>query len=369
MTPDDVPGVNRLHRNVWWPERSVEGWEWLARNPATVESKSPIGLILDDDQGQPAAFLGCFAQRFVEGDRVFYGATGFSFIVPRDVRGGTRHLIPAFLAQSQFVLHYTLNANALSSPIYKRFGLMAWPNETHDLKLSWITNPVVCGTARGLRQLVKFKPAAVNWLGESLMPWSSSLSPSRLGDGIVLVEDRSARSAYDRFWQNLRAEGRFMADRSPQMMEWRLADPDQPRPLIHLARVQDGEVTGHALAMMAKYSSIEPPSLEIIDLAALAGHGSAVRDLAGALIRLAGPLGAAKVRLQVLGPQLLTDLGDLAGQARREGGYGHCHVGLVPGFEGHQSWQPTPFDGDFSICLRPLPRRGIRAGSLPSQAA
>ena len=32
--PADVPDVNALHRRVWWPERSLEGWRWLESNPA-----------------------------------------------------------------------------------------------------------------------------------------------------------------------------------------------------------------------------------------------------------------------------------------------------------------------------------------------
>lgn len=356
MTPDDVADVNRLHRDVWWPERSAGGWQWLMDNPVARECDTPAGLVLDNDQGRPAAFLGIFVQRFWQGDRVLHGSTGFSVIVPPGVPGGTRYLIPAFLALGDMAARYTLNANALSSPIYKRFGMKAWPDETHDLKLSWVLDPAACLAARALRQLVAWQPSLARHLGERLMPRRSQLQQPGLVEGVIQVEDLSPGSAYDRFWQRLKAEGRFIADRSPQMLQWRMADPDLTRPMIHLATVRDGEFTGHALAMMAKYSSIEPPTLEIIDLEALSGHREAIPSLARALMAMAAPLGAAKLRLQVVSPRLLADLGELGARARREGGYGHCHVKFSDAGDVEASWQPTPYDGDFSLCLRPLPR-------------
>lgn len=357
MTEADIPAVNQLHRDVWWPERSEAGWRWLSENPVRSEVDSPIGMIIDDQDGHPSAFLGNFTQRFVQGDSVFYGTTGFSVIVPPRLRGATRQLLPYFTELPGMQVHYTVNANALSSPMYKRYRMHPWPLQTHDLKLSWIINPMSCAASRLLRKLVEHRPDMVRWLGEPLMPTHSRLDRKRLGSEVFVVDDLSETSAYARFWKALRAEGRFMADRSPEIMRWRMSDPDLTHPFVHLAVVKDGEIIGHALALMAKYSSIEPPTLEIIDLEALSGHRHAIQTLMQALIRVAGPMGAAKLRLQTLSPALLEDLGDLGHKARREGGYGHCHFKFAPGFTGHETWQPTPFDGDFSICLRPLPRR------------
>ena len=41
--------------------------------------------------------------------------------------------------------------------------------------------------------------------------------------------------------------------------------------------------------------------------------------------------------------------------ARREGGWGQCHVKFDPEAPGVETWTPTPFDGDYGICLRPVP--------------
>ena len=362
--PSDVPGVNRLHCNVWWPERSSAGWRWLDDNPARRAIDAPAGWVAEDADGGPAAFLGNFIQRFWRGERPLYGATGFSVIVPPEQKGRSRDLIGAFVAQPGCFARYTLNANARSSPLYQRFGMLAWPPRTHALKLSWIINPAACLYGRGLRRLVALEPRAARWLGEQLMPRRQGRPLDTTGwpDGIAALDDLSDASPYARFWTALRDQGRLLADRSPAMLRWRLSDPDLTMRPLHLVRRQDGEITGHALALVGKGSSIEPPTLEIIDLEALDRDRAALAALVGALLRLAPTLGAAKVRLQVVTERALDDLGDLARRARREGGWGHCHVAFAPGVNEVGDWRPTPFDGDYSFCVRPLPRTSSRGG-------
>jgi hypothetical protein len=109
------------------------------------------------------------------------------------------------------------------------------------------------------------------------------------------------------------------------------------------------------MAMMAKANSIDPPVLEILDLMALRDEPRAIPALMQALLANARSLGAAKVRIQVVNETLLRQLGSLAASARREGGWGHCHVRFEPGIEGFETWAPTPFDGDYQVCLRPVP--------------
>ena len=355
MTPADVAGINRLHRDVWWPERSPAGWQWLMDNPATREADLPVGLVIDDEAGQPAAFLGNFVQRFWQGDTVAFASSGFSIIVPPTARGASRQLIPTFVNLPGLVAAYTVNCNALSRPIYDKFGMKPWPPQTHDVKLSWVIRPFTCVAARGLRQLVARKPETADWLGERLMPRTSHLDPDRLEEGVEVVTDLSDNSPYALYWQALKAEGRFMVDRSPAMLRWRLSDPDLTQPILMIAAFSEGRIVAHAMAMMAKYSPIEPATLEILDLDGLRQGRGHIPQLVQSLIHLAGPMGAAKLRLQVVSQALLQDLGALGQRARREGGYGHCHFKMAEGFDGHQTWQPTPFDGDYSICMRPLP--------------
>ncbi|MGH7020902.1 MAG: N-acetyltransferase [Brevundimonas sp.] len=362
--PADVADVNRLHRDVWWPERSPEGWRWLEDNPARRALNAPSGWVIEGDDGRPGAFLGNFIQRFWSGERALYGATGFSVIVPPSHKGRSRELMGTFVQQPGCFARYTLNANARSSPLYKRFGMQAWPAQTHALKLSWVINPAACLYSRGLRALVAREPRAARWLGEQLMPWRRARRPieaSPLPDEVSMAHDLSDTSAYAGFWAALHAQGRPVGDRSPAMLRWRLSDPDLTTRPLHLVRRHGGEITGHALALLGKGNSIEPPTLEILDLEALDRDRAAIPALVGALLTLAPALGAAKVRLPVVADAVLHDLGALAHRARREGGWGHCHVAFEPDVEEAGDWRPTPFDGDYSFCVRPLPARTPRA--------
>jgi hypothetical protein len=172
-------------------------------------------------------------------------------------------------------------------------------------------------------------------------------------------------------------EGRLLADRSPAMMKWRLSDPDMTTPPLLLAFRRGDVITGYAMAQMAKSNIIEVPVLEIIDLEALAWDDEAIPALMGALTAAARPMGAAKVRMQVVSPQMLARLGDWAHSAAREGGWGHCHIRFAEDAPSPELWSPTPFDSDYAVCLRPLPladkargrvRSWVPVSSSPSRA-
>lgn len=109
------------------------------------------------------------------------------------------------------------------------------------------------------------------------------------------------------------------------------------------------------MAAMAKGSAIDPPFLEILDLQVLDGEAEAAPALVRVLIDNARALGAAKVRLQVVSPRLLNQLGPLADSARREGGWGHCHVRFAADAPDPALWSPTSYDGDYAVCLREPP--------------
>jgi len=353
---DDLSDVAALHRRVGWPMRSEAGWRWMAAAPGQAETGAPLGWVLTGDDDRPAAFLGNMVRRFRRGEAVVYGATGHSIIVPPEARGGSRALIDAFMAQPGLFARYTFNANARSAPLYGRHGLSPWPVETAGLKLSWVVDPVSCVMAKGLRWVVDRSPALARSIGERLTnPRVDQGRAIGWPDGIAPVADFSDTSTYAAFWSGLLDAPRLMADRSPETLRWLMADPDAPRPPLALSFQRDGRITGFALAVVTKGDIVQVPSLEILDLQALEGHEAAIPALAQALITAAPRLGAAKVRLQMVSPWMLDDLGGVAKRARREGGWGHCHAqfeGVAPG-----DWSPTPFDGDYPVCLRPAPKR------------
>lgn len=353
---DDLSDVAALHRHVGWPMRSAAGWRWLADAPGQAETGAPLGWVLTGDDDRPTAFLGNMVRRFRRGDEILYGATGHSIIVPPQARGGSRGLIATLMNQPGLFARYTFNANARSAPLYGRHGLSPWPRETAGLKLSWVVDPVACLMAKGVRWAVVRSPALARVIGERLM--NRRIDGGRAIDwpgGIAPVTDFGEASDYAAFWSGLVGEGRLMTDRSPRMLRWLMADPDAPRPPLALGFWRGGRVTGFALAVLAKGDIVQVPTLEILDLQALDGEADAIPALARALIGAARPLGAAKVRLQTLSPRLLDRLGDAADSARREGGWGHCHARFEN--EPAGDWSPTPFDGDYPICLRPAPAR------------
>ena len=366
---DDYPALNRLHASVGWPQRSLDGWRWLADNPARREINAPEGWVVVDADDQPCAMLGNLIQRFGLDGRQLHAATGFSIIVPPQHKGASRLLLRAFLDQPGVFACYTLNANARSAPLYGRLGMRPWPEQTHALKLSWTIDPLACLAGRVLRRVYgRISAEAAEGMGERLMNRRLSQPQAlRLPSDIVEIRDVSPGSSYGEFWRALSGQGGLFADRGAEMMRWRLADPDLPRRPLLLGRVESGRLTGAAMAMTAKTSLIDPPSLEILDLQALEGS-DAVPLLTRALIRNARGTGAAKVRLQALTPELLTRLGALGGSARREGGWGHGHA--VFSDEALAAlWRPTPLDGDYLVCNRPAPvASGRRQTTRRSQA-
>lgn len=372
----DYPGVQALHRSVGWPPRSLAGWRWLHANPARLETDAPAGWVADGPDGDLAAHVGNFIQRFHLGDRVLHGATGFSIIVLPSARGTGREMLRTFTAQQGLFALWTFNANTLSHPLYARHGMDPWPEATHALKLSWPVAPLPLLLGRALKTLYDLAPGPVSNLGEQLMNDRLGLTPRlSLPPGVTLLTDFGDQSPYAAFWQALKGENRLLSDRSPAVLRWRLQDPDLTQPPLILGLKRDGVLAGYALAMMAKGNILEPPVLEIVDLEALAGQPDAVPTLMTALKGAARQMGAAKLRLQTVAPQMLTRLGRFAETARREGGWGHCHAAFAPDAPSPDLWAPTPWDGDYAFCLRPVPipdlaraRRPVRSASMRSKA-
>ncbi len=355
----DYDTVNALHTAVGWPERSKAGWNWLENNPARVEKDAPAGWLLEAEDGEACGFAGNFIQKFHFGDRALYGATGFSIIVRPRARGRSLKIISAFTKQPGLFAHYTFNANPASCGLYKRHDMAAWPPQTHDLKLSWRVDALACASGRVWREIDRHAPRLTEGRRERLLnPRLHEPDHLWLPDGVSVLTDLSDTSAYAGYWRALWAEGRLIADRSPQAMRWRLSDPDLTLRPIMLAYERDGVIRGHALAMMCKGNPIEPPVLEILDLTALQHDQRAIPALIEALLTNARNLGAAKLRIQMVNPTLMRRMGALADRAKHEGGWGHCHVKFRDGAPGVETWAPTPFDGDYGVCLRPVPLAG-----------
>lgn len=352
----DFTGIQALHRQVGWPERSLAGWRWLFDNPARKALGAPAGWVVEDENGELLAHIGNMIQRFRSRGRILYGATGFSIIVSPAAKGASRSLIRVFLKQPGVFAAYTLNANALSQPLYGPFGMQAWPHPTHALKLNWPVAIAPLLVSRFLKMALGIAPGPVSRMGEQLMNDRLGRAPRLvMADGVEILTDLGDNSPYAAFWARLAAEDRVIADRSPAALRWRLADPDQTTAPLMFAFRRNGMITGYAMAVLAKNNILEPPVLEILDIQALENDTVAIPALMKTLIAAARPRGAAKVRLQMVAPQTLTRLGRFAKSARHEGGWGHCHVLFASDGPDVSTWSPTPYDGDYGVCLRPVP--------------
>lgn len=352
----DAPALNALHASVGWPRRSEAGWRWLLNHPARIEADAAAGWLLLDRDGEPRGYTGNLVQKFWRSDDVLFGTSGYSIVVQPSARGHSRMLLRAFAEQPGMFARYTFNANPKSSPLFPRYGLSPWPTATHALKLSWRLDTVACAAGRLWREVDRRAPRLVDPRQELFLNRRlTDHSPLVLPKGVAILTDIADRSRFGEFWSELKAEGRIIADRSPAALRWRLSDPDRTIEPLVLAFHRGQAIGGYAMAMMAKANIIEPPVLEIIDLVALRDEPRAIPALMQALLGNAWSLGAAKVRIQVVNETLLRQLGPLATSARREGGWGHCHARFEPGAEGVDTWAPTPFDGDYQVCLRPVP--------------
>jgi len=373
LTAADYPAVQALHRSVGWPQRSLAGWRWLHANPARLALGAPAGWITEGPDGIPAAHVGNLVQRYGLGDRVLYGATAFSIIVSPQARGASRPMLDAFSAQPGVFAAWTFNANTLSQPLYARHAMTAWPETTHALRLAWPVDRLTLAAGRLLREIVRLAPALAPRLGERFMNDRLGGTPRLdLPPGVAVLNDFRDRSRYADFWQALSGEGRLLADRSPAALRWRLSDPDLTTAPLILAFNRGSDITGYAMAVMAKNNIIEAPVLEIIDLQAVSGEAEAIPALMEALIAAARPLGAAKLRLQMVAPLTLARLGRHARTARREGGWGHCHARFAADAPDPDLWSPTPYDGDYGACVRPIPLAAapdparLPVGALPT---
>jgi hypothetical protein len=307
-----------------------------------------------DPQDRPVGVLGNLRLDLIGPGVRLNGATGFSVVTAQHGRGAGTRLVRAFVAQPDVFATWTFNANPAGAPLYERLGLTAWPSGSHALKLAWIVDPVACALGRALRMAAHDRRVS-DILGERLLSrrldrtWSGPVA-----DGIEPVIDLSPGSAWDGYRLRLEREPRLRPDRSPAALRWRDADPQATWPSVTLGAFEGDDLVAHARARLAKGNALEVTALEILDLDWVEGRDPVVPGLMAALFDLARERGAAKLRLQVVSDRVRAALGPWSERARAEGGWGHCKLNrrdAAPDLP----WDPTPFDGDYEVCLRPPP--------------
>lgn len=353
----DIEGVNALHNDIHWPVPSDAQWRWLASNPA--RGTSPMGWVIDND-GRIDGFLGNFRQSYFRDSTIYNATTGHSIIVSPRAKGALRELIQPFLGQTDMFAVSIFNANDIGSPIYRHYGLKPFASPVHDVKLAWLLDPSRVFMAKALRSLTGRIPALYPLLGERFLPRTAPVFDPRCvvwPDGVRAIADLSDTSAFDSFWQQLKADGALVADRSPAIMRWRLAMPDLASRPVLLGYYDDQGLCAYTMGQLSKLGPVEVVTLEIIDLIALdRAPATAIPTLIRALKRACRKMQAAKLRLPVVSAKTYAALGSKAGLAHNEGGWGHAFAHFNAPDADFADWQPTPFEGSYSFTL-PQPRR------------
>lgn len=355
---DDSEAVQRLCDWAWWYPRSREGWQWLMSGAPGVgfSDANPAGWVYETRDDGVLAFLGNFLQRFDYKGDTLVGATLHTLLVDPRAKGASRDLLRRFAGQDTTVVRYTFNANDRSAPIYKHFDMQLWPESLSRVKYAWKADWSAVASERALRWFHGL--AGGRGSGERFTDarvWTGAIT--RCEPGVFALPVTEIDERFDALWTQLRQDGRLLAWRDAETLRWRCSDPDLTRLPVMLGFEQDGVLAGYLLAFFSKGSEVERPALEIIDLIATAEREAvAIPALVRTLLGSARDLGAARVRLPFVSPRLDALLGGFA-TARRGYGHDHCHVrwneDAPP--ELRDAWFATPFDGDYSFCLRPPP--------------
>ncbi len=361
----DHEAVNRLCNWAWWPQRSAEGWRWLAEGPPGALNDGetgPSGWVCESEKGV-LAFVGNCVQRFAFEDRTFAGATGHTLLVDPRLRGASRDMLRRFVRQPNRFARYTFNANDRSAPLYKHFGMHPWPEGLSAVKYVWRTDWTGVASERALRWFNGLSGHSGSRDGGerflSDRPWTGSVGWRAPGVRQMALSEIDGR--FDRLWAELRGDGRLLAFRDAASLRWRCSDPDLSCPPILLGYEVGGRLAGYLLAFFSKGSEVERPAMEIIDLVALRSvEMTAISALLRTLLLSARRFGAARVRLQTVNPELDQVLAPFA-LAKRQYRHNHCHIhwGEDTDERMKQAWFATPYDGDYSFCLRPPPKPAL----------
>ncbi len=349
----DADGVNALHDDIGWAAPSHEQWVWLSNNPA--RGKAPVGWVIDND-GRIDGFIGSFRQTLYRSHARFSTATSHSVIVSPRAKGGLRDLIQPFLDQKDTFAVTVLNANQIGSPIYRKLGIPPLPSPLHDVKLAWILAPTITLISKWMRLAASRYPALYDVFGERFTPRSATLFDGRMvgwPKGVHMLHDLSDSSSLGSFWNELKADGKLVADRSPAALRWRLSIPGLSAPPLLLGYHDEKGLCAYAMVQMSKTGPLDVTALEIIDMVALErAPANALPTLLKAVKTAAYKRGAAKVRLPLVSQQLHKALASKTGMNHVEGGWGHAFARFHAPQENFADWQPTPFEGSYGFTLR-----------------
>ncbi|RYF94392.1 MAG: N-acetyltransferase [Caulobacteraceae bacterium] len=373
FTLADAPAVNALCDQVWWPTRSLAGWRWMMDGPpgGRPAGEAATGGWVCEQDGEVRAFLGNSIQRFDWLGAALYGSTGHTLVADPRAKGAARRLLRALVNQQNRFAVYTFNANALSSGFYRHYAMTPWPNATHAVKYSWRTDLAGVAAERLTWKLSRLTGLEAARAGPERFMRAVPARRLRLPASVTALSVQDIGPAFDALCADVVATGLCVARRDAATLRWRLTDPDNTRAPILLAYEEDGRLAGYLLAQFAKQTQLDQVTLEIIDLFALPRRSvRAIPTLVGTLVANARRLGAVRVRMQTISPDMDQLLRQTPG-ARRQITHGHCHTRFYgqDALQVSGDWRPTPYDGDYGLVLRPPPLRPPARGEASGARA
>lgn len=357
VTPADLPGIVRLVELCGFPDRSASGWHWaLFDNPA--QGDFPAGWVCEHD-GRLAGFLGNFVNRYRFAGSDVVIATGHTVVtdpaLSRSLAG--LKLIRHGISQPGVDAFVTLNNNALSAPLLKRVGAVAWLGQAGREWAEWILDPISV-----LRALVPARGENERFdAGASLR-----LEAQGRSDGFDFVPyDTPSQSELD----GLDSAGALSRRITPQTLWHRLGDPDRAGGMVSVAAKRDGEVMAFATLAVTKPSETRPCHGEIVDLEGRdCTHGALAQGaLLRHLVQMARRAGLGRLRLHF--PSHLPEgvLKAAGFHLRRAHGHDPCHIHTRNRWL--LNWRPRPGDADYFLAYRIPPSLFAHGSGGPDTAS
>ncbi|MDZ7813031.1 MAG: hypothetical protein U5L74_07895 [Ideonella sp.] len=275
-TLDDHAAIQALFRQNTWPLRSLAAWDWaFEQNPSRQAIAAPLGWVLTkgDDIG---GFIGNLPQTYwFQGQRVMT-ATCTSYLVRPEWRARSVDLLRAFFVQPHVQCVFTTTANEHSAQLYKLFKAKPWTPQGTDQRLLWIAsdNALVQHSLRRLHQHLLLGQAGTplawvlrplrRWVGIATVPKARGFA----GHALTITADSAEQLdlRFERFWQGLKQRAGMQLDRSPEMLAWRLGDPDMRGHCALLSLLDAaGEVLGMAQVLAVTNRPHRIPRVQVLD--------------------------------------------------------------------------------------------------------
>ena len=356
VTRADIPGLARLTVERGFPERSEAGWDWvLFHNPE--QAHSPAGYVVEKD-GEIAAFIGGSGHRLHGTGTSGFVVIAHTFVADPSRAGYAPRLIRHGVQNGDFDASYTLHNNALSAPIYKRFGSEAvWQASGRQYlkkRRHWISILL----SAGLRRLARIKTVKTALTKREWFSKRPRKGPSPLAANVQQLDpfSRDDAEAIDALDRALAASGKIIGSRAAHIWRYRLSDPDRAIPTELFAIYDEEGIAALLATSISKDDELSVMTLDIEDLVFRPGCEQHLETLLHQAKKCARHARAARIMWRVLPPNLDMATAEYLGFKLRPRSYDSCH------FRGLADWNPlnwelSPFDGDFWFALRRPPTR------------